>query len=60
MAPTIDFKILEDAPDKYGVKKGLLNGQPVRVFGPGQHPVTKEWFQVIVEREHDLAIIGLK
>lgn len=37
-----------------------LDGEPVRILGPGEHPITKEKFPVMVERIRDFAIFGLK
>lgn len=49
-----------DETDNRGRHLGTLNGEKIFVLGPGEHPLTKELFRLIVERERDFAIIGFK
>lgn len=37
-----------------------MDGDIVRVLGSGVHPVTKKWYPIIVERQRDFAIFGLR
>ena len=52
--------VVNDDPDQYGVCTGTFNGEPVRVFGPAEHPATKEKFRYLVERVRDFARFGIK
>lgn len=61
-APKLKFELLDEIEERNGIELriGLLNGERVRVFGPGEHPITKERFPMVVERVRDFAIFGLK